>query len=271
MQISFWSNMHGQAATSATTAAIAATIAQRTAYKTLVAHNHSSRSALEGYFFKRSGLAEQNTGLSNQGIDALVRLMRNGRLKPDMVADYTHSLLRNHRLDILMGTSKKEELSKEDENAFMSILQCSREFYDVIVLDVNSGLSDANSQNILESSDILVFCLNQNCFLIEDFMVFYKTFPFLKEKRSAFVITRYEKHASMTLHNLARRYELDRSALFEIPNNSRFSDALNSGRVFDFVAYSQGARDGEDKTFITSLNRLCDYIVEGCTKRCQSF
>lgn len=57
MLISFWSNMHGQGATSAATAAFASFIAQKTAYKTLVAHNHIERSALEGYFFKPSGQA----------------------------------------------------------------------------------------------------------------------------------------------------------------------------------------------------------------------
>lgn len=270
MQISFWSNMHGQAATSATTAALASFIAQKTAYKTLVAHNNFERSALEGYFLKRSGQAEQNvSGLTNQGIDALIRLMRNGRLKSDMVADYTYSFLKNHRLDILLGTTKKERPTPEDEAIIMDILECSKNFYDLVLLDVHSGLCETNSKHILETSDIIVFCLNQNRFLLEDFMGFLHTYPFLKEKRSAYVMSRYEKHAAVTSGNLARRFGLERSALFEIPNNARFSDALNNGRVFDFVAYYQNAREGEEKVFIDSLSRLCDYVIEGCAKRCQ--
>lgn len=41
MQVSFWSNMHGQGATSTTTAAAASVIAQNTALKTLIAHNQT--------------------------------------------------------------------------------------------------------------------------------------------------------------------------------------------------------------------------------------
>ena len=39
MQVAFWSNMHGQGATSAATAAVASVIAQKTALRTLIAHN----------------------------------------------------------------------------------------------------------------------------------------------------------------------------------------------------------------------------------------
>ena len=102
MQISFWSNMHGQGATSATTAAFASLISQKTSYKVLVSHNHIERSALESYFFKMPEADAFNfSGLSNQGIDALIRLIQNGRLSPEMIADYTYSLLRNNWLDIL--------------------------------------------------------------------------------------------------------------------------------------------------------------------------
>ena len=65
MQISFWSNMHGQGATSATTAAVASAIAQKTPLKTLIAHNQMERITIEGYLFKRqTGHSIHN--LSNQ-------------------------------------------------------------------------------------------------------------------------------------------------------------------------------------------------------------
>lgn len=265
MQIALWSNMHGQAGTSATTAALASAIAQRTAYKMLVAHNHFERSALEGYFFKQTGqLGQTIPGLNNQGMDALARLMRNGRLKPEMIADYTFSFLKNHRLDILLGTSKKEKSGPEDEGTLMSILGSAKGFYDLVLMDVHSGLNEVNSCNILESSDVVIFCITQNRFLLDDFVKSIESCSFLKEKRCVYVITRYERQSSLSVGNIARHYHLSKSDLFTIPNNIRFSDALNHGKVFDFIAYYQKSREGEEKSFIESVDRLCSHIIEGC-------
>ncbi len=267
MQISIWSNMHGQGATSATTAALASTISQKTAFKTLVAHNHIERSALECYLFRQSIEVEKTVqSLSNQGIDALVRLFINGRLKPNMIADYTYSLLKNHRLDILLGTSKKERMTQKDHDVILSIINCSKEFYDLVLMDVHSGLKENNNLKILESSDIIIFCINQNSFLLEDLAVYQREYPFLKQKRSAYVLSRFEKGGNMTSGNIARRYGIDKASIFEIPNSVHFMDALNTGRVFEYIAFNQNAKDSEEKILINSFNRLCEYIVEGSNK-----
>ena len=80
--VSVWSNMHGQAATSATTAALASALAQKQP-KVLVAHNHIERSALEGYLFRQPAEVEKTIqNLSNQGLDALIRLYKNGGSSP---------------------------------------------------------------------------------------------------------------------------------------------------------------------------------------------
>ena len=269
MQISFWSNMHGQGATSATTAAVASAIAQKTPLKTLITHNQIERSAIEGYLFKETNQKHSIHNLSNQGVDALLRLMKNGRLKPEMIADYTYSVLKNHRMDLLLGTEKKHKMTQEDQELFLSILSCAKDFYDLIILDVHSGLKEDISMSILKRSDIIVFCINQNNFLLEDLTTIFNEYEFLTQKQHAFVIARYEKHSGLTGANIARRYKVSRSSIFKIPNSPQLLDALNSGRVYEYVAFNQSSRRGEAKDVISSLNRLCEYIVEGCDKSCR--
>lgn len=270
MQISFWSNMHGQGAASVTTAAVASAIAQKTALKTLIAHNHIERSALEGYLFKESRQGESTIRtLSNQGIDALLRLMKNGRLKSEMIADYTYSILKNHRMDLLVGTEKKQRMAPEDQELFLSILSCAEDFYDLIIIDVHSGLKENNSLKILQSSDVIVFCINQNSFLLGDFTALLDEYEFLKRKRAVYVLSRYEKHGGMTIGNIARRYGIKRDSIFEIPNSSRLQDALNTGRVYEYIAFNQSTKQNEEKQIISSLNKMCEYIVEGCEKSCR--
>ena len=265
MQISLWSNMHGQGATSATTAALASVLAQRTNYKILVTHNHVERSALEGYFYKPSKEAELSfSGLANQGLDALIRLIQNGRLSPDMVPDYTYSLLKNNGLDILMGTSKNEYSGNND--CFMDIIACAKRFYDIIITDVHSGLEGTSSLKVLENSDVIIYCLNQNRFLLEDFKATLENHPILESKHAAYVISRYESKSSMTPGNISRRFQIDRKAIFVVPENSYFMDALNNGKVFEFSAYYKNARKGAEKDFIASITSLADYVIKGCTK-----
>ena len=192
--------------------------------------------------------------------------MRNGLLKPEMISDYTYSILKNHRLDILLETINREKLDKEDEGLLLSIFECAGSFYDLVILDVHSGLNEANSRIILEGSDIIIFCVNQNQFLLDDITRMFDDNPFLKEKRSAFIVSRYDKKSSLTLGNIARKYRLDKSEIFPIPVNTKFSDALNQGKVFEFIAYYQKAKDGEEKVFMNSLDRLCNYVIKGCVK-----
>jgi cellulose biosynthesis protein BcsQ len=269
VQISFWSNMHGQGAVSATTAVLASEIAVKTAYKTLVVHNQIQLSALESYFLIPRGYADYyERGIKNEGIDALFRLMRNGRLSPDMIPDYTLSLLKNHRLDILLGTSKKEMPTSEEEDIFIRILDLARTYYDFVLIDAHSGLNQKNTLMILNSSDIIVLCINQNRFLLDQLLDLRKTLSDFPEKKIVYVITRFQKLSSMTPGNIAKKYDMKKEKIFIIPENARFLDALNNGRVFEFVSYYQKAKSREEKVFMDSISVLCQYITEGCAKQC---
>ena len=266
MQIAFWSNMHGQAATTANTVAASCMIAQKTAYRILVAQNHIEKNALESYFLrKREQAAIKMLDYTNQGIDALIRLYKNGRLKSEMVPDYTYSLMKNHSLDLLFGSEKKENLSSDSENILLNIFECAKESYDLIILDLHSGLNDTNSRILLENSDIIIYCLCQNRNLLEDFKRLIAENPIIKSKRSAYILSRYEKSASFTSGNIAREFGIDSKSLFTIPNHVGFMDACNSGRVFDFITFGLQSKKGADFEFIQSFNALTEYIMKGCS------
>ena len=183
--------------------------------------------------------------LNNHGIDALLRLVKNGRLKTEMIADYTYSILRNHRMDLLLGTEKKQKMTQEDQELFLSILSFAKEFYDLIILDVHSGLKENNSLSLLKSSDIIVFCINQNSCLLDDLAGIFHEHEFLKQKQAAFVLARYEKHSGITGASIARRYGIKKKSVFKIPNCAHLMDALNSGRVYEYVAFNHNTKRGE--------------------------
>jgi len=263
MQIAFWSNLHGQGATTATTVATACIAAQTTAQKTLIAHNHIEKNALEGYLLrKQEKAAIKMLDFSNQGLDALIRLYRNGRLKSAMIPDYTFSLMKNHALDILFGSEKKDGLAEDTQHILLNIFDRAREAYDVIMLDLHSGLDGTNSRVLLETSDIVVFCLCQNHILLENFHKVLEENPVLKRKRSAYILSRYDETSALTRRNIARRYHIDSDALFAIPYQTGFMDACNSGRVFDYISFGLSSKRSD--RFIQELSRLTQFVMEGC-------
>lgn len=265
MQIAFWSNMHGQGATTSNAVAVACTIAQISACKTLIAHNHVEKSAMEGYLLmKREKDAIRMLDYSNQGLDALMRLFRNGRLKPAMVPDYTYSLLKNHSLDLLFGSEKKDSLSSDSQDILLSIFEYAKEAYDIILLDLHSGLCDTTSRRLLETSDIVVFCLTQNRIVLDDFSAFSEEHPSILKKRTAVILSRHEEESSLSKRIIARSYHLREEALFTVPRCTGFMDACNGGRVFDYIAYGLQSRKGQADPFFREYARLSQYILEGC-------
>ena len=58
-----------------------------------------------------------------------------------MVPDYAYSILKNHRLDIMPGSLKKDKRSPGDYELMFRIVECARQFYDIVLIDVHSGLS----------------------------------------------------------------------------------------------------------------------------------
>jgi hypothetical protein len=266
MQIAFWSNMHGQGATTANTVASSCVIAHKSSYKMLIAQNHIEKNALEGYFIrKRDHAAIRFLDQTNQGIDALVRLCRNGRLKPEMVPDYAYSLMKNHGLDVLFAGVKKEVLSSDAEDVLLNIFQCAMESYDLVMLDLHSGL-ETNSRFLLESSDVIVFCLAQNRNMIDDFKRVMEANPALPLKRCAFVISRFDADSHMSLKNIARDLGIDSKAIFAIPYHVGFLNACNSGKVIDFFSYCLQSKKGPDYEFARAFSLLTDYILKGCAE-----
>jgi len=259
--------MHGQAATTANAVATACFMSMKTSYRILVTHNHVEMNALEHYLLrKREQAAIRMLDYTNQGLDALIRLYKNGRLRPEMIPDYTWSLMKNHGLDLLFGSVKRESLYAENQDLLLNIFMCAKACYDLIILDLHSGLEGTNSRKLLENSDIIVCCLSQNRALLDDFRRTMEEYTVLQGKRVAYVISRFEPESSLTLGNIAREYDLDAKSLFPVPYHVGFMDACNNGRVFDFMAYCLQARKGPDHAFARAFAGIVDHVMRGCEK-----
>lgn len=229
MQVSFWSNVHGQTATTLNMVAAAVMAALEYRLKILVTHNHFDKSGLETSLMDRKYLKAELTELSDSGIDALSRFIKFNKVDRENISNYSTTLIKN-KLDLLMGTTNtSRELYMNDLNDVIDlILSSAQEYYDLILIDVSSGKNDL-SNKILEHSNLVVVNLNQNISVLDDFFEAYGTFL----DKCVFLIGRYDSDSRFNLKNIRRRYNIKRD-MAVIPYNIEFSDACSEGRVIDF-------------------------------------
>lgn len=257
MRIAFWSNVHGQTATTSNLVAIALMTAMEYRLKVLLAHNHFERSTLESTLLDRGYLDNEQAGLSEHGIDALARFIKSNKLDKDNISNYTTSIL-SKKLDLILGTSHTNKaLYLRDLNTVIhQILNLAQAFYDLVFMDVSSGNNEL-SNKILAGSDIIIVNLSQNMNVINDF---FENFTGDLGK-CVFVIGRYDSNSKFNKKNLMRKYNIKKN-LCVIPYNIEFSDACSEGRAVDFFLKNlQAKKDDLNYGFMEEVRNAVRLIL----------
>lgn len=262
MQIAFWSTVHGQTATTSSALAIGTITAINNNYKTLIAHSHLTNSTLEKCFLTDRELNVDGIfDFSDSGIDALSRLAKNKRLTPDIVSNYTVSLLQNSRLDLLTGTVREEKEIYKEENTLTDIFECAKQYYDLIFIDVHSGLDSEVSKLILNSSDLIVICLNQNRHIIENYINKEKENPIINNKKTIINLGMYDSNLKYSKNNIKKKYKL--SPIINIPYNSQFKEECNNSTVLDFLLRNIDVKKSSPNyKFMNELEKGSNILLE---------
>lgn len=234
MEVAFWSPYHGQTGTTTTALAIASMVAITNNYKVLLGHSHFERSTLERCLIHhRQGSDEDPLTFNDHGMDALRRLAKNGRLMPEMVSDYTTPLLAGNRLDLLQGIAGYYKQGELDEvNLLRKIFTSAKSAYDLLLIDVHSGKNQSLSKKLLEDADLVVVCLNQNQWLLEDFFHDKGSQEMLEGKKIVYHLSSYDSKSRYTAKNIRKLYQLE--TLMVTPYSVELMDACNTGRALDF-------------------------------------
>lgn len=259
-QIAFWSGRHGQTGITSNVVAVSAIIGTEYVTKTLVSHTHWSMSSLEAIFLKKRKETFSEFDYSRKGLDSLELLARSEKLEPASVKDYTDTILKD-RLELLRGTSKpSEELHNNIQDVIQSIYAAAKNYYDLLMIDVNSGTRNKITQAVLETSDLIVVCLNQNLVVLDEF--FNNPPSFLKDKKYVIVLGQYEPKSKYKISNLIRIYK-PAVPIYTVPHNAGFMDAMNDKAVLEFILRNQKiGKDHENYYFMSEVRRFAKGIFD---------
>ncbi len=263
MQLAFWSNFHGQTATTTSMAVMASTIAMKYPLKILMAQVHSANDALEKCFFSDFESKRNQSMVESNGIDALIRMVKNGKLTPEQIVNYTLPIMKDSRLDLLIGTGNPDEkLFYENAEEITRILKLASKTYDLVLIDTPSGLSNPISHDVLMHATGVVVCLNQNKSVLENFDEL-KEYESLRVRNPLICLGRYDQHLSLSANNIKRRFGF--KEVVGIPQSSDIQEAINNHTLLHYIGRQIEERRKDHhhffmKTSLDSSNKLLKYF-----------
>lgn len=245
MQVALWSPYHGQTGTTTTTFTYGSMVAIANNYNVLLGHSQFERSTLERCLVQQKpGSEEDLLSFSDNGLEALKRLAKNGRLMPEMVSDYTTPLLAGNRLDLLQGMEGwGGDMTEEDLRLLRNIFMRASTAYDLVMIDVGTGMNSALTRHLIEDADMVVVCLNQNRWVLEDYFADSKARAMVADKKVIYHISHYDSNSRYTLKNIKKMYHL--SHVVATPYSHDLMDAANSGVALDFLMRHMGCKKGD--------------------------
>jgi hypothetical protein len=263
MKIAFWSPVHGQTGTTSNMLAVALTISLAGRKRCLLTQTHFNFNNLEAPLV---GSNSKNTASSDYfrdvGLDALIRNFKSCKLNRDIL-DNCCVTFQNTNISLLPGTSKsnKDSFEYEMNNVLLNLLRTMEELTGILFIDICSG-DNPLSLKIIADSDLTVVNLSQNIGMIDTFLNNNKE---TMQKKVFFLMGNYDRQSKYNLQNLRRRYWKQISVLNSgtIPYNANFLDAMNDGKVIEFLKANLGCeKEDENYYFIQQVRKAADKILK---------
>ncbi|MEF2964213.1 hypothetical protein V3851_00095 [Paenibacillus sp. M1] len=261
-RVTFWGMQHGLGVTSMAAAA-AAFIGSEYDTKTLVSQPQCWDSTLERFFGRAiSQYNKQFAEVSARGIDALERAARSNKLEKDTIKNHALPIERG-RLDLLQ-TTEKPGRQPSDIDVMNIIFDKAEEYYDAILLDGQSGNDQSVSHNLLEHSDLIVVCLNQDVNVLDKYFDPSKSFwpEALHRIPHIVIIGQYDHNSKYKVRNIAAKYNF-KGDLFPLSYNTDFRDHLNDGDIRGFFARSKNLnKQHENYVFMKEIGQIVGRILD---------
>lgn len=261
-QVAFWSPVEGQLGNTAHTAAVASLLGLEYDIRTLASQAHFRSDDLEQKFLsKRNKKLGSMYEFSDSGIDALERLVRTKRMKPESVKDNA-VVVEPERLDLLIGTTKPDELLYGHlRDVIQPMFEAAKQYYSAILTDLPGGPSNLLSLELLSHADLVVVTLSQNLSVLERYFAGEGVPQALQGKPHLLVLGQYDPDSKYTAANIRRHFQLKRP-LYTIPYCTGFRDALNDKDVLGWFRRHRGlGRTHASAPFMRSVRELSRQIL----------
>lgn len=269
--ITFWNNNTGKTGQTYSAIAVATQMALDHNYKILfLSTKYNDRLAIDAFGANEQAetvkkmVTNKNSMDLESGIEGVAKMANAGRLTAEMIPNYTKVILKD-RLEILSGPkgAAKQEYEKLYEIC-KEIINVSKRYYDLVFIDLNNGMKDQTTKDILQMSDIIIFNVEQKLVEIENITKIKENSEILLPKKTMFLINKYDRESKYTAKNITREVG-EKKTILTVPYTALYSEAIQEGLTAEFFIElrSKNFDDTLDNTvfFTNELKRTNEAII----------
>ena len=265
--VTFWNNKKEQTGKTLAIAAIATYMAIEHNNRILVVSTGHKDATLDRCFWeerklkKNLGLFGPNTNTAMEdGVVGLETLMKSGRVSPEQITNYTKIIFKD-RLEVLPSFKGEELEYNELKVNYPDIITLANRYYDLVLVDLDEELGEDLSNQILQSSNLIVATLSQRLTSINNFMKLREEVEVLNSPKTLILIGRYDKFSKYTIKNMTR-YMNEKNKVSTIPYNTLFFEACEEAKLPDlFLRLRKVDDDDRNGFFISEVKRTSDNIM----------
>ena len=258
--ITFWSNASGKSGASGNMLAVSTMTTVLYSLKTLLVQLDKESNPLTLAFEsgKSSNLLNEEFSFYNRkGLDEVCDKSKIMTIGKEEIYDNSVNV-KNTNLYYMPPSRKSEtELTKELSQEFLqSLLQGMKAFESINFIDCIHGKSEIRDI-LFQKSDMVVINLFQGMEYPEEIL----EDPYIRGK-ALFVVGRYDADSRENIENIRRKYNIEKTSIGVVPYNIHFHDAMNSGKLVQFITKGIFAKKGDvNYAFIMELFDTTNMIL----------
>lgn len=237
MKIAFWSNGGSDMCVTSNMACITSIISLKNAgmMREILLENHfNSRKGLESVLVQREKLdflRETGGYYIKYGLEYILKRIFIGETHDEIVKNSTINLLLSNMFLLPSGMVFNKEVFNYDFSLVHSeLFKMLERVGDYVFIDTESN-QNLSTKQILYDADIVVVNLSQDPKNIYDF---FENYTSLKEK-AVYIIGKYQPEKRWTRKRICYEYNIPRNRIGVVPYNVEFNDALEHGKVQNFL------------------------------------
>ncbi len=263
--VAFWNESEKENGQTLSIIAIANQMAIEHNFRILVVDACFHDKTIEKAFWKikeNKTIQQLNAGKMDisSGAEGLVSAVASNKATPEIITNYTRIVYKN-RLDILLGL--KTSIREEHEKSLMlykDLINAANKYYDLILVDVQKGLSRPTSKALLEQANVIVYTMPPNLLNIDNFIKLRETNELVGSRKIIPLLAKSDEESSYNVKNTSR-YLKEKGIIPCIPYNVRFMEATNEAKTSNYFTSQKLSSSKNGEAFFEEVEKACVTII----------
>lgn len=265
--VTFWSECKKEIGQTSTSIAVATQMAMEHNYKILLISTNNNDELGKAFWQEE----KQKKGLSaifegskkvniDSGIQGLAKVANSSKLTPDIITNYTKIVLKN-RLEVLDGYTAKDMNYEDIYRVYPEVILNASMYYDMVIVDLNRKIENEITDKILETSNVIVYGINQKNSSINLYLNSKNNEFIGKKKNIVTYLGRYDKFSKYNSKNIARYIKAGKDMNY-LSYNTLYNEASDEGTVIDLFFKLKTVKSEDKNTeFLNEIRKISESII----------